>query len=49
MLELYGPNPADASLQDVSWNIILARNDIEFMTTSTTTTATTTTTTTTTV
>jgi hypothetical protein len=45
LLELYGPNPADASLQDVSWNIILQRVDALDMTTSTTTTTTTSTTT----
>lgn len=49
LLQLYGPNPADASLQDVSWNIILEREDLEYMTTTTTTTETTTTSTTTTV
>ena len=45
LLQLYGPNPADASLKDVSWNIILERADIGLMTTTTTTTETTTTTT----
>jgi len=47
LLQLYGPNPADPSMQDVSWNIILTRVDLEFMTTTTTTTMTTTSTTTT--
>ena len=46
LLELYGPNPADAALKDVSWNIILQRPDSEQMTTTTTTTTTTSTTTT---
>ena len=43
-LELFGPNPFDASLVDASWNIILQRRDIDLQTTTTTTTETTTTT-----
>ena len=46
LLQLYGPNPADGSLQDVSWNLILSRPDLLTMTTTTTTTTTTSTTTT---
>jgi len=46
LLELYGPNPADASMQDVSWNLILERPDPADITTTTTTTTTTSTTTT---
>lgn len=44
LLELTGPSPADASMQDVSWNIILERPDIDDRTTTSTTTTTTTTT-----
>lgn len=46
LLELYGPNPADSTLKDVSWNIILQRDDVADRTTTTTTTTTTSTTTT---
>jgi hypothetical protein len=49
LLQLIAPNPADASMQDLSWNIILTRPDIDLQTTTTTTTQTTTTSTTTTV
>jgi hypothetical protein len=41
LLELTGPNPADGSMQDVSWNIILERPDVADRTTTTTTTTTT--------
>lgn len=44
LLELEGPNPADGTMQDVSWNLILSRDDVSYMTTTTTTTETTTTT-----
>lgn len=46
LLELTGPDPADGTMKDVSWNFVLTRVDAEDMTTSTTTTTTTSTTTT---
>lgn len=47
LIELVAPNPQDAAMQDISWNIILERVDQDLLTTTTTTTQTTTTTTTT--
>lgn len=47
LLQLIAPNPADANMKDVSWNIILERVDIDLQTTTTTTTQSTTSTTTT--
>ena len=49
VLELVAPNPQDATLENISWNIVLMRPDIDLMTTTTTTTQTSTSTTTTTV
>lgn len=45
VIELLAPNPADASLQDVSWSIVLTRPDQDDMSSTSTTTETSTSTT----
>jgi len=37
LLQLYGPASQDATLKDVSWNMIMTREDVGSMTTTTTT------------